>query len=176
MGLAAITPTHDLNAQQIADLTHHVAAGTLEVIVYQHLPVFHTEHCVFCRFLSTGADYTNCGRPCEKHRVALQDKVGRLHPVMADVGCRNTVFGAEAQVATKHLQLWLAAGIRHFRLEFAHENAQHVHQVVAAFQHALAGEGSFEGLERDLKRLAPQGITEGSLFVPLDYSRVPQLL
>jgi putative protease len=176
MGLAAITPTHDLNAQQVVDLTHHVAADTLEVIVYQHLPVFHTEHCVFCRFLSTGTDYTNCGHPCEKHRVALQDKVGRLHPVMADVGCRNTVFGAEAQVAAKHLQLWLAAGIRHFRLEFAHENAQHVRQVVAAFQHALAGEGSFEGLERDLKRLAPQGITEGSLFVPLDYSRVPQLL
>src|SRR5712691_12564663 len=100
MGLTAITPTHDLNAQQIADLTQYLAADTMEVIVYQHLPVFHTEHCVFCRFLSTGTDYTNCGHPCEAHRVALQDKAGRLHPVMADVGCRNTVFGAEAQVGT----------------------------------------------------------------------------
>jgi putative protease len=175
MGLTAITPTHDLNAQQIADLTHHLAADTLEVIVYQHLPVFHTEHCVFCRFLSTGTDYTNCGHPCETHRVALQDQAGRLHPVMADVGCRNTVFGAEAQVGTKHLQLWLNAGIRHFRLEFVHESAQQVDQAVGAFQRALAGEMSFEHLERTLKQLAPQGITEGSLFVPLDYSRVPQL-
>jgi hypothetical protein len=33
----------------------------------------------------------------------------------------------------------------------------------------------FEQLERTLKQLTPQGITEGSLFVPLDYSRVPQL-
>jgi hypothetical protein len=33
----------------------------------------------------------------------------------------------------------------------------------------------FDHLERTLKQLAPQGITEGSLFVPLDYSRVPQL-
>jgi len=175
MGLTAITPTHDLNAQQIADLTHYLAADTMEVIVYQHLPVFHTEHCVFCRFLSTGTDYTNCGHPCEAHRVALQDKAGRLHPVMADVGCRNTVFGAEAQVGTKHLQLWLDAGIRHFRLEFVHESAQQVRQVVGAFQTALAGEMPFEHLERTLKQLAPQGITEGSLFVPLDYSRVPQL-
>jgi U32 family peptidase len=175
MGLVAITPTHDLNAQQIADLTHHLAADTLEVIVYQHLPVFHTEHCVFCRFLSTGTDYTNCGHPCEAHRIALQDKTGRLHPVMADVGCRNTVFGAEAQVGTKHMPLWLNAGIRHFRLEFVHENAQQVRQVVGAFQKALAGEMPFEHLERTLKQLAPQGITEGSLFVPLDYSRVPQL-
>jgi len=175
MGLTAITPTHDLNAQQIADLTHHLAADTLEVIVYQHLPVFHTEHCVFCRFLSTGTDYTNCGHPCETHRVTLQDKAGRMHPVMADVGCRNTVFGAEAQVGTKHLQLWLDAGIRHFRLEFVHESAQQVRQVVGAFHKALAGEMPFEHLERSLKQLAPQGITEGSLFVPLDYSRVPQL-
>jgi len=175
MGLTAITPTHDLNAQQIADLTHHLAADTLEVIVYQHLPVFHTEHCVFCRFLSTGTDYTNCGHPCETHRVALQDKAGRRHPVMADVGCRNTVFGAEAQVGTKHLPLWLAAGIRHFRLEFVHESARQVRQVVGAFQNVLAGEMPLEQLERTLKQLVPQGMTEGSLFVPLDYSRVPQL-
>ena len=175
MGLTAITPTHDLNARQIADLTHHLAADTLEVIVYQHLPVFHTEHCVFCRFLSTGTDYTNCGHPCETHRVALQDKAGRLHPVMADVGCRNTVFGAEAQTATKHLQLWLTAGIRHFRIEFVHEQARQVREVVGAFQKTLAGEMPLEHLEHTLKQLAPQGITEGSLFVPLDYSRVPQL-
>jgi putative protease len=175
MGLMAITPTHDLNAQQIADLTHHLAADTLEVIVYQHLPVFHTEHCVFCRFLSTGTDDTNCGHPCETHRVALQDKAGRMHPVMADVGCRNTVFGAEAQVGTKHLPLWLEAGIRHFRLEFVHESAQQVRQVVGAFQNVLAGEMPLEQLEHTLKQLVPQGMTEGSLFVPLDYNRVPQL-
>ena len=27
---------------------------------------------------------------------------------MADVGCRNTVFGAEAQEASLHLEAWLA--------------------------------------------------------------------
>ncbi len=176
MGLQALTPTHDLNAQQIADLTQHLAPDTLEVIAYQHLPVFHTEHCVFCRFLSTGTDYTNCGHPCETHRVTLRDHTGRLHPVLADVGCRNTVFGAEAQVATQHLPVWLAAGIRHFRLEFVHESASHVAQIVAAFQQTLAGAASWEALERTLTALAPQGVTEGSLFVPHDYDRVPQLL
>jgi putative protease len=96
----------------------------------------------------------------------------------AELSCAISTSSARLlhRVATKHLQLWLDVGIRHFRLEFAHESAQHVHQVVAAFQHALAGERSFESLERELKRLAPQGITEGSLFVPLDYSRMPQLL
>ena len=56
--------------------------------------------------------------------VALRDDAGRAHPVMADVGCRNTVFGAEAQEASRHLDAWRAAGIAHFRLEFAHESGE----------------------------------------------------
>ncbi|MEO8661465.1 MAG: DUF3656 domain-containing protein, partial [Bryobacteraceae bacterium] len=112
LGLARLTPTHDLNAEQVAELAKRVGGSRLEVVAYQHLPVFHTEHCVFCRFLSTGTTYRDCGRPCEKHTVALRDTAGRAHPVMADVGCRNTVFGAEAQEASGHIARWLEAGIR----------------------------------------------------------------
>jgi len=97
MGLSHVTPTYDLNNQQISDLTQWVPSPAIEVIAYSHLPVFHTEHCVFCRFLSEGTDNTNCGHPCEKHQVAVRDSEGRAHAVMADVGCRNTIFGAQAQ-------------------------------------------------------------------------------
>jgi putative protease len=38
--------------------------------------------------------------------VALRDAAGRAHPVMADVGCRNTVFAAEVQEASAHLDAW----------------------------------------------------------------------
>ncbi|MGL4608960.1 MAG: DUF3656 domain-containing U32 family peptidase [Trueperaceae bacterium] len=176
MGLSAITPTHDLNAQQIADLAERVDASRLEVTLYQHLPVFHMEHCVFCRFLSTGTDYTNCGHPCEKHRVALRDKGGRFHPIMADVGCRNTVFGAEAQTGAKHLELWLEAGLRDFRLEFVHESSEQVHRVIVAFQRTLSAEKNVEWLNKELAKLSQNGITEGSLFVPEDFSHLPQLM
>ena len=94
LGIETLTPTHDLNAAQICTLAERVGSGRFEVIAYQHLPVFHTEHCVFCRFLSKGTSHLDCGHPCETHKVALQDEQGRNHPVMADVGCRNTVFGA----------------------------------------------------------------------------------
>ena len=107
LGLTRLTPTHDLNAAQITALARLIGSDKLEAIAYQHLPVFHTEHCVFCRFLSTGTSYRDCGRPCEKHVVQLKDESGRAHPVMADVGCRNTVFGAEAQEASAHLDSWL---------------------------------------------------------------------
>ena len=174
-GLLRLTPTHDLNAAQVADLARMAGADKLEVVAYQHLPVFHTEHCVFCRFLSTGTSYRDCGRPCEKHRVELRDQAGRSHPVMADVGCRNTVFGAEAQEASAHLDAWLAAGIRHFRLEFVHETAAQVRDVTRAFERALAGQTTGAQLNRELKAVAPGGTTQGSLLVKIDYLQLPVL-
>ena len=72
-------------------------AARLEAIVHQHLPIFHTEHCVFCRFLSDGNSYLDCGHPCESNSVHLRDGSGKDHLVLADEGCRNTVFNAQAQ-------------------------------------------------------------------------------
>ncbi len=175
LGLSRVTPTHDLNATQIADLARTTGADRIEVVAYQHLPVFHTEHCVFCRFLSTGTSYRDCGRPCEQHRVALKDSAGRSHPVMADVGCRNTVFGAEAQESSAHFEAWRDAGIHHFRLEFVHESATQVKQVTRAFEATLTGRMSPVQLSAELKRIAPEGTTEGSLFVPKDYLTLPIL-
>src|SRR5690606_8811296 len=173
MGLQRLTPTHDLNAAQVSDLARAIGAEKVEVIAYQHLPVFHTEHCVFCRFLSKGTSYKDCGHPCEKHKVALRDPSGRAHPVMADVGCRNTVFGAQAQEGSAFLDLWLAAGIQHYRLEFVHEDGEQVTAVTRAFMDTLAGKITSAKLTRRLAQITPQGTTEGSLFVPEGYLELP---
>ena len=168
MGIERITPTHDLNAEQIAVLARHTGPEGIEVIAYQHLPVFHTEHCVFARFLSSGKSYRDCGRPCEKQRVALRDTSGRSHPVLADIGCRNTVFGAEAQEASGHFETWRASGIRHWRLEFVHESADQVRRVYDAFRDTLDGRSHSRQLASALRKAAPEGTTEGSLFVAPD--------
>jgi putative protease len=175
LGLQHLTPTYDLNAAQVADLARQVGGERIEAVAYQHLPVFHTEHCVFCRFLSSGTSYRDCGRPCEVHRVALRDTAGRAHPVMADVGCRNTVFGAEAQEASLHLEAWRAAGIARFRLEFAHESAAQVTAVTRAFEDALAGRRPGRELMAQLQKAAPQGVTQGSFFIPENYLTLPVL-
>ena len=175
LGLSRLTPTHDLNAKQITMLAREVGGDKLEVITYQHLPVFHTEHCVFCRFLSEGTSYKDCGHPCEQHKVALRDVNGRAHPVMADVGCRNTVFGAEAQEASTHLDAWLAAGIRHVRLEFVHETGAEAAAITAAFAARLRGEIDSAALGARLATHAPQGVTAGSLFVPANFTEIPLL-
>ncbi len=175
LGLETLTPTHDLNAEQVAELARRTGAARIEAVAYQHLPVFHTEHCVFCRFLSHGTSYRDCGRPCDVHQIALRDASGRNHPVMADVGCRNTVFGAEAQHAAAHMELWLAAGILNFRLEFAHETTDQVEAIAGAFAEALASRCTWRDLSQQLTRQAPQGLTEGSLYVPKDYQTLPIL-
>jgi len=174
-GLARLTPTHDLNAAQVATLARQIGGSRIEAVAYHHLPVFHTEHCLFCRFLSTGTTFEDCGRPCEKHRVELRDENGRAHPVLADVGCRNTVFGAEAQEASLHMKSWLDAGIGHFRLEFAHESPGQITAIASAFAAAFVGRIDFRELGAALKRTAPQGVTQGSLFVSPGYLELPIL-
>jgi putative protease len=175
MGLTRLTPTHDLNADQIVQMAKNAGGERVEVIAYHHLPVFHMEHCVFCRFLSEGSSYKDCGHPCEQHRVSLRDPSGREHPIMADVGCRNTVFGAEAQEASAYLESWLNAGIRHYRLEFVHESPEQVTQIGKLFADAFAGRIGHEELTRRLRRIAPQGTTEGSFFIPSNYPVLPVL-
>jgi putative protease len=175
LGLKRITPTYDLNAQQISELTQFVPASSLEVIAYSHLPVFHTEHCVFCRFLSAGTDSSNCGHPCEKHRVAVRDHDGRAHPVLADVGCRNTVFGAEAQFDASAVHDWLAAGIEHFLIEFVHQTSQQVRAITEAFARFLSRKLNQSEFESIIDSHSPQQTTEGSLFVPREFKQLVQL-
>jgi len=79
--LERITASYDLNFAQLEALLQAAPPDWFEVTIHQHMPMFHMEHCVFCAFLSKGTDYTNCGRPCDKHDVRLRDRVGADHPV-----------------------------------------------------------------------------------------------
>jgi putative protease len=60
-------------------------------------------------------------------------------------------------------------------LEFVHESGEDVARVVRAFQGLFRGEIAGAELGARLRRIAPEGTTEGSLFVPKDYLVFPIL-
>jgi len=138
-GLATITAAHDLDRDQLLALLDAAPRGRVAVTVHHHIPTFHTEHCVYAHLLSTGRDYRTCGRPCEQHEVALRDRVGLVHPVIVDVGCRNTVFNAQAQSAATLVPELLARGVRRFRVELVRESADEARRVYSAYAQLVAG-------------------------------------
>jgi putative protease len=162
-GLERVTTSYDLNFAQLEALLEAAPPEWFEVTIHQHIPMFHMEHCVFCAFLSDGTDYTNCGRPCDKHDLKLRDRVGAQHPVKADVGCRNTVFNALAQTGAEYVSRMLDLGVRHFRLEFLNESAQQVRETIAKYRQLLAGEITGQQLWRELKLLNQLGVTRGQM-------------
>ena len=162
-GCSRVTPSYDLNIQQMVDLLRKSDPARLEVVIHQHLPMFHTEHCVYCTFLSEGTDYTNCGRPCESHRVSLRDRIGMSHPVRVDEGCRNTVYNAIEQSGAEYLPQFLDLGLKAFRVEFLEETPQKVEEVLDLYKRAIAGEISGSKVWRTLKATNQLGVTRGQL-------------
>lgn len=162
-GLERLTPSYDLNIDQLADLLQSAPADWFEVTIHQHLPMFHMEHCVFCRFLTSGTDFTNCGRPCETHTLELKDRMGYKHPVKADAGCRNTVYNAIAQSGSEYLDRLLAAGVRHYRIELIQESPEAVVDAIRAYLPAIRGEADGRKLWRRLHASSKLGVTRGSL-------------
>lgn len=161
--LKRVTASYDLTAGQVIALAQALPDGLLELTIHQHMPMFHMEHCVFAAFMSNGKDYTDCGRPCEKHRVHLRDRVGVEHPLRADVGCRNTLFNASAQTGAKFFESFMDAGIRDFRVELLEENATETARVVQAYRALLDGHQGGDVLWRDLKAIPQLGVTQGTL-------------
>lgn len=163
-GLQRITPSYDLNVQQMVDLISNSTASQLELVIHQHLPMFHTEHCIYCTFLSEGKDYTNCGQPCEKHRASLRDRVGMAHPVRVDAGCRNTIYNAVEQSGAEYVDVFLAQGINQFRVEFLEEGPEKVEEVITLYQEALEGKRSGTSVWKSLKAINQLGVTRGQLI------------
>jgi putative protease len=168
-GLDAFVPSFDLDEAQLTAFlgARPETAARAEVVVHQPMPLFHTEHCVFAALLSEGAghDYRTCGRPCERHTVGLKDRAGLVHPVEADVGCRNTVCHARPQSAAELVTAARAAGVQRFRIELVREDAAATADLVAAYRALIAGEATAKATLKRVKVAGGYGVVKGSLRV-----------
>ena len=162
-GLSRVTASYDLNRDQLLSLVAATPPEWLEVVVHQHMPMFHMEHCVFCAVLSPGTDKTNCGRPCDDHVVKLRDRIGVEHPLTADVGCRNTLYNAVPQSAAEAVPPLLARGICHFRVELLDEPADAIGDIIRGYRDLLAGRTTGREVWGRLKAANRVGVTRGTL-------------
>ncbi|HRA87561.1 MAG TPA: DUF3656 domain-containing protein, partial [Planctomycetaceae bacterium] len=158
-----LTPSYDLNRDQLMDLVQSVPPQWLEIVVHQHMPMFHMEHCVFCAMLSPGTNKTNCGRPCDFHTVELRDRTGVDHPLVADVGCRNTLFNAVAQSSAEVVADLLSAGVRRFRIELLRDDATQIEMLHTLYAQLLSGNVSGEHVWKTLNAMNRVGVTRGTL-------------
>jgi putative protease len=140
-----------------------VPAHWLEVVIHQHMPMFHMEHCVFCAVLSPGTNKTNCGRPCDTHLVQLRDRVGSEHPLHADVGCRNTLFNAVPQSAAEIVTTLVDQGVRDFRIEFLNETPAEIRRVLQLYRDVVARQIRADEVWRELNAANRVGVTRGTL-------------
>jgi len=166
-GLERLTVSYDLNAGQVLDLLRSAPPAWFEITLHQHIPMFHMEHCVFAAFLSDGTDYTNCGRPCDTHKVELRDRVGLNHPLKADVGCRNTLFHAQAQSGAAYFDSFRKLNPAAFRIELLLEDGAETERILRGYQRLLAGTSSGPMIIRELNLRSQLGVTTGTLATQL---------
>ena len=162
-GAQRVTISYDLNRDQMLDLVGKVPAAWLEVVIHQHMPMFHMEHCVFCAVLSPGTNKTNCGRPCDVHVVKMRDRIGMEHVLQADVGCRNTLYNAVPQSAAEVTPLLLARGVRDFRIELLSDSGSELRSMIELYRDLLAGRVTGKQVWQRLQASNRVGVTRGTL-------------
>ncbi|MFN8858033.1 MAG: U32 family peptidase, partial [Planctomycetaceae bacterium] len=162
-GIERLVPSYDLNLEQLLDLLERIDPAKFELVIHQHIPMFHMEHCVFSHVLSNGTDFHTCGRPCDRHRVDLQDHVGESHPLVADVGCRNTVFNARAQSAAPYVPRLMGLGVELFRVELLRETTAETQALLTQYALVLAGKARGPRVWHELQVINQVGITRGTL-------------
>lgn len=159
-GLRFQTISYDLNAAQLADLLASGCGPELELTLHQHIPMFHTEHCVFCTFLSQGHSFKDCGQPCDHHKVRIMDRTHAMHYLRSDEGCRNTMFNGQAQSAARYVDGMRRCGLNRFRIELLDETPEKATELIESYRALLQGRLKPDSLMQQLNLLDRIGVTD----------------
>jgi putative protease len=166
-GAERFTLSYDLNRAQLLQLASFVPSHWMEVVIHQHMPMFHMEHCVFCSTLSPGKNKSDCGRPCDRHDVKLRDRVGMDHVLHADIGCRNTLYNAQAQSGAEIVPDLLQLGLSTFRIELLRDaSSTETETLIRLYRELLAGQRTGCEVWKSLRADNRIGVTRGTLDGP----------
>ncbi len=164
-GACRVTPCLDLNRRQLEQLLDHARPEWLEIAIHLHVPMFHTQLCLFRDAPAPKLkNPTACHAACQGHVLSLEDRRGVRHPVMADALCRNTVYQAVPQSAAERVPKLIAKSVTDFRVElFDEAEDRQIHQLVGIYASLLKGSLRGDEAWRQLQALYPAGVTRGTL-------------
>lgn len=120
---------------------------------------------------------TDPGRhPCETNTLHLRDFDQKDHLVLADMGCRNTVFNAQAQSGATFVSQLQMSGFKSFRIELVDEPAHQVKPLLEGYHNLLNGKMTARDLWSELQFVPDangnaQGVSSGSLRPGSEHGR-----
>ena len=138
LGFVSATFSFEMKLSEIRDLEKPIDT---ELITYGRLPLMYTENCIV----------RNCTEACTCDSfVGLVGEKGVLYPVVADFGCRNTLYHSKKLFMADKYKAYATLGLWAQRLNFTTENAIECVSVLKRYM----GKGNF----------SPTGFTRGVYF------------
>ncbi len=162
LGAARVTAAADLSFAQLQAMARFLSPASLEVVIHQHVTMFHTMHCLFAANLAGGRSCTACRRPCRQHRLHLLDRVAAEHLVLADEAGRNTVFTSRAQTAADFLPGIMQLGVGHLRIELLEESAAEAAELVTTYAEVLSSPQQAAAAWKHLAAISRDRLTKGT--------------
>ncbi len=131
-GFERVVPALELEAKEIVALCAATCPAWLEPVVYQQIPMFYTEHCLYCKYTAPAGAvaFPDCERQCEQKVITLRDRKNVDHIVKADDACRNTVYCGEPRSMIADIPSLIRAGVRRLRVDFVNEDSATVRDIV----------------------------------------------
>ena len=160
-GLRILTLSNDLGMKQIVSMFQYADPECFELILHQHIPMFHTAFCLFCAYLTKEPGFPKCGMPCEHNILKIKDRTGIEHPILTDAGCRNTIFNGRIQTVCEYYKELRSIGVRRFRIEFVQESSENIIFILSLYKQLMRNEISGSQIWDHLRSRSFQ-LTRGS--------------
>ncbi len=163
-GLQTLHPSLDLNATGTKELVRNFGGSRLEISVFEHLPAFYMEHCLYAACLTSAERFPRCGQICSRRHIDIIDHKGARHSLVPDAECRNTLYLQRPQSALTFVPDFIELGIRRFRLEMLDESPSEVADKTRLYTEALRGRLSLKTAARLVGAEERYGVSQGQLF------------
>lgn len=163
-GLRTLHPSLDLNAQGTEELIQNFGGSRFEISVFEHLPAFYMEHCLYAAYLTKAERFPLCKQICSKHHIDIIDHKGAKHSLVPDAECRNTLYLERPQSALNFVPDFIKLGVRRFRLEMLEESPSEVADKTRLYTEALRGRLSLKTVARLIGAEERYGVSQGQLF------------